>query len=321
MRNTLGSLFSGGGGWDAGALLAGIDPVFAVEMETWIARWYAHVFGEHVVNASVADVDYDRLQRVRFIVSSPPCQATSRSGKAGATRRAQRGLPPRSSAAASGMVCDPTVGLATLKAVDGVDPEVVLVENNADYQKSATFRAIVNGLESRGFNVDYAVLRAEHYGVASGRERLILRASRRRLPPWPKEVRRPSWYDIIADIVDEMPVERLAPWQAKGLRDNPPPTNTPVLIAGGNPSRNARGYVVHRTPSQPAWTTQLATNTSGMRFRDEFGVVRRMSTRAIARLQGFPDNYPMPKSRVQAIHILGNSVPPILAEQLLRGFL
>ncbi len=42
---------------------------------------------------------------------------------------------------------------------------------------------------------------------------------------------------------------------------------------------------------------------------------RHLRLREIARLQGFPDNYPLPKLR-QARQQLGNAVPPILAAHI-----
>lgn len=319
--HTFGSLFSGGGGWDAGAVIVGLRPVLAVEYEPWIADWHARVFGEHVLQASVADVDYGAVARqigpVDILASSPPCQATSRSGIAQKTRRARAGLPEPEKA-----VCDPNAGVYTLDAVDALGCRVVLLENNATYLRSAAFKTICRGLEARGFLVDHRVLRAEHYGVPSGRERLFLRASRGLLPPWPEPSAAPaSWLDAIADLLPDLPRDELAPWQARGLRDNPPPPGVPLLIAGGNVTRNARGYIVHRTPKQRAWTTQLAQNTGGMRVVDADGVPRLLSARAIARLQGFHDSYPIERlPRRRAIHILGNSVPPTLAAQLLAPF-
>lgn len=317
---TLGSLFSGGGGWDAGAIEVGIDPVFAVEYEPWIAKWHAQVFGEHVWQSSVADVDYGTVARtvgrVDILVSSPPCQSTSASGKAWKTRRTRSGLvDPRE------VVCDPEVGIHTLDAVDGLSPRVVLLENNAGYETSRVFRRIKSGLVERGYYVDYDVLYAQDYGVPSGRERLILRASLDPLPPWPRKKPQRSWLSAIADLIPSMPADTLAPWQTKGLAANPPPPGVPLLIAGGNPSRNKRGYVVHRGPDEPAWATQLSKNTSGMRVIDARGVVRRLSARGIARLQGFPDRYPIEGlPRAKAIHVLGNSVPPLMASALLAPF-
>ncbi len=312
------SLFSGGGGWEAGGVMAGYVPVMAVEYEPWIAQWHAQVFGGHVYQGSVADVDYREAGRavgpVDVLVSSPPCQATSRSGIAQATRRAKAGIEARESD-----VCDPNVGVYTLDAVDGLQPRAVLVENNATYARTAAFAAIVRGLEARGYLVDHRVLRAEFYGVPAARERLFLRAVRGLLPPWPRPAAQPaSWLAAIADLVPTLPEDELAPWQAKGLRDNPPPPGVPLLIAGGNVTRNARGYIVFRTPSQRAWTIQLAQATGGMRVVDASGVPRLLTARAIARLQGFPDSYPVEAlTRRRAIHVLGNSVPPTLAAKLL----
>jgi len=138
----------------------------------------------------------------------------------------------------------------------------------------------------------------------------------------PQKVERVAgWWEAISDLVESMPVDKLAPWQQKGLADNPPPADAgPLLIAGGNPTRTRNGYRVHKTKNERAWVTQLSPNTSGMRLIVD-GVVRRLSTRALARIQGFPDDYPLEGlERGKAIHVLGNSVPPLLAARLIEAF-
>jgi DNA (cytosine-5)-methyltransferase 1 len=263
----MGSMFSGGGGWDAGARMLGIKPVFAIEYEPWIARWHARVFGEHVIEGDVATVDYRALGRkvghVVILVSSPPCQATSLSGKRGATVRAQRGIER-----APSDVCDPRVGIFTLDAVDAVTPHIVFVENNEGYEKSEAFKAITSGLRARGYEVDHRVLDAADYGVPSARRRLIIRASKGALPPWPQKVERVAgWWEAISDLVESMPVDKLAPWQQKGLADNPPPADAgPLLIAGGNPTRTRNGYrhAPHRRWRRPAPLDARARAHSGL---------------------------------------------------------
>lgn len=318
---SMGSLFSGGGGWDQGGVMVGLQPRFAVESERWIATWHRRVFGGNTRNASVADVNYREeamsLGPLSVLVSSPPCQATSKSGKGQATRRARAGIVARDRG-----VCDPSVGIFSLDAVEAFTPKVFLLENNAGYEDGATFRAIVSGLKTFGYDVDHRVLDAEDFGVASSRERLILRAARGvKLPEWPTKEAPVSWDVAIGDLIETMPVDELAPWQAKALVDNPPPKGVPLLIAGGNVTRNRNGYIVHRVPGEHAWTTQLAANTSGMRVVDANGTSRRITTRALARLQGFPDVYPVEElTRSEAIHVLGNSVPTQFAAKLLRPF-
>lgn len=333
---TIGSLFSGGGGWEAGAVRLGMTPVFGVELTPWIAQAHARAFGGHVVNQDAAKVDYAahgrRVGPLDVLVSSPPCQPTSKVGKAWATRRARMGLEVETEA---GEVCDPNVGRYTVNAVEAFAPSVVLLENNAAYVESAAFRHVVHELRLRGYFLDWAVLRAEDYGVPSGRERLILRASKSPLPPWPSKRPRVSWWTAIADLVPSMPRVELADWQAKFMREYPPPAGVPLLIAGGNPTRTGGRTNVWKTPDQPAWATQTRQNTSGMRLVEPDGTVRQVSVRALARLQGFPDDYPLDEvagerslprassgrlTRSQAIHLLGNSVPPLLATQLLEPF-
>lgn len=320
MMKTIGSLFTGGGGWEAGAAELGIRPLFGVEMDLAVAAHYDYVFGRHMLVGSVTSVDYRRLPRVDVLVSSPPCQPTSNSGKKARALQRARGLVVEDEDEAEGSFCDPRVGLSTVVAAEALRPGVVLVENSRAYINTPVAAQIMAGLRSLGYHVDARVLDASHYGVVSRRERTILRASLAPLPAWPQPVARPSWYDAIADLVPFLTRAELAPWQASGLAANPPPAGVPLLIAGGNPGRNKRGYIVHRTPDQAAWTTQKAKNTTGLRVVDANGVVRAMSSRAIARLQGFPDWYPMPASRALAIHILGNSVAPTFAATMLRAF-
>ena len=321
MNTTIGSLFTGGGGWETGAAELGLRPLFGVEMDPAVAAHYDYVFGRHMIVGSVTDVDYGRLPRVDVLVSSFPCQPTSSSGKQARERQRARGFLVEDQDEAEGSFCDPRVGLSTVVAAEALRPSVVLVENSAAYLETPVAAQIMGSLGSLGYYVDARILDASHYGVVSGRKRTIIRASLRLLPAWPQPSARPSWYDAIADLVPGLARAELAPWQAGGLADNPPPAGVPLLIAGGNPSRNARGYIVHRTPDQAAWTTQKAKTTSGIRVIDANGVVRAMSTRAIARLQGFPDWYPMPASRSLAIHILGNSVAPTFAGTMLRSVL
>lgn len=318
VTRTMGSLFTGGGGWEAGAQEAGIVPVFGVEMDEAVAAHYASTFGPHVIVGSVTDVAWSKLQHVDVLTSSPPCQPTSNAGKQARALREVRGVVTDDEG--EGSFCDPRVGLATLDAAKALTPSAVIVENSANYIGTEVFRRLREGLEALGYATSVKVLDAANYGVASGRERTILRAARSKVvSPWPRETPRVSWLSQIADLIPSMPPVYLAPWQAKALQDNPPPAGVPVLIAGGNPSRNAHGYVVHRTPEQTAWTTQKTKNTTGMRLRDANGTVRLMSKRAIARLQGFPDSYPLPESRTLAIHILGNSIPPRFARALLES--
>lgn len=326
----LGSLFTGGGGWEEGLtriIQPGIfKPVFGAEYEPWIAENYARNFGNHVVVGDVDDIpdSFFRSHPVDMLVSSPPCQRYSRSGKAAAARfGADTG---------KAAVCKLDVGLNTVRAARLCKAKVVLLEEVPDFQKAPVFKQIKAGLKRAGFKYqDEKVLQASNYGSPTMRKRLIFRASRKPLPAWPTPQPPAPWYPAIARLIPKMPVSDLAPWQQVGLKHckHPP---FPLFIAGGNPNRcgnkkvkfEGREYNVYKVgkgADEAGWTIQLSKNSSGNRVIDKDGVVRKLTVEAMGRLQGFTPKYKWPKNRSEAIHIIGNSVPPPMVAQVAYQFI
>lgn len=79
---TFGSLFSGGGGWDVGAIMAGLEPAFSVEMHEPTARVLIrnlHAFRGHATYiGSVLDADPSTFPKVDILASSPPLPSALR---------------------------------------------------------------------------------------------------------------------------------------------------------------------------------------------------------------------------------------------------
>jgi site-specific DNA-cytosine methylase len=333
---TIGSLFSGGGGWDAGAQMVGITPVFAVEMDPELAKWHHRVFGGLTLAQSVATVNWSAVRatvgRLDVLVSSPPCQDYSPSGRMQAALAEKRGTDRGDRS-----YCDPFAGLHTLDAVDALNPRVVLLEEVTSYADSEVFKLIVEGLKARGFTVDYRKLELDKYGLPSSRRRLFMRAVRGVLPPWPApSPRTMTWHDAIFDLIPSLPLRPLSPSQAHDLgvwgmpttKDRSRllvPPSTPLLISGGNRGEKKIGGVKvrygHLDATKPGWTMQKAKGITGMRVVDDRGFSRIASPRVAARLAGFPDSYPIEELlRTPAFNIIGNSVPPLMAAQLLAPF-
>ena len=319
MTVTMGSLFSGGGGWEVAGLALGIEPVFGVELDARIAAHYRSVFGDHVYAGSVFNAPWRSFPRPTFLVSSPPCQPSSASGKRARTLRAARGV--RVDDSAEGSLCDPNAGMATVDAARELRPPVVLVENSANYAKEPVAKRLVRGLEVLGYTVDVHIFDAADYGCPSSRRRTIVRAVRGLLPPLPSPSPRVGWYEAIADLIPTLPPLSLAGWQMRAMRDVPPPPGEPVLVVGGNPSTRNGKRLVWRAAWQPAPALQKAHNTSGTRVLDADGSVYALSAEALARLLGFPAWYPLPAGRSAAINLIGNSVSPPFIERLLASFL
>ena len=326
---TIGSLFSGGGGWDAGARELGVIPVFAVEMEPRIAAWHAYVFGGHTLTSSVADVVWSdvagKLGSVDFLASSPPCQNYTKSGAMQAALAAARGT-----VRGDRSLCDPMIGLHTIKAVDALRPKVVFLEEAPAYatRPSSPFYTIVEQLQNRDYTVDWTALRMQDYGLPSARERLFMRASLAgTLPPWPASRARVTWYEAIRHLIPTMPLSELSPRQKRDLAAwGVPRRGEPLIVSGGQRGSigrdETRKWFSHRGANEVSWAIQKAKGMGGMRVVDENGEVRQMTPRAVSLLVGFPASYPIEElARTRALDVLGNSVPPLIAMQLFAPFL
>lgn len=324
----VGSLFSGGGGWEEGLCRiippGKCEPVFAVEFDPRVATAYAKNFGNHVRAGDIAKVpdSFFKQRPVDLLVSSPPCQAYSRSGKAARTRFG--------AGAGNAAVCKLNVGLHTIRAAALTEARYVLLEEVPDYARSAIFRRIKEGLSAIGMvHQDERILQASNHGSPTSRKRLIFRASYTPLPNWPDPQKAPSWWAVIKDLVPSLPIADLAPWQQVSLQHCPHPP-LPLFIAGGNPNRcgdryamlngkRYRIYAVAKGEHQIGWTIQLSKNSSGNRVIDRQGAVRQLTVEALGRLQGFTPAYRWP-ARSLAIHIIGNSIPPPMAAAIAIPF-
>lgn len=319
MRNmTVASLFAGGGGWEVGAVEAGLRPVWASELQDDIAAAHNAALPEsQVFVGDVTKLSPRTVQAVDILCVSPPCQGYS-------WARVSKQLDERE---------DLLVGLEAAKFVQQLRPKAVLMENVPAYAKSRTFSELIEMLRREGYHVDWQTVGCQHYGVPSTRRRLIVRATLDRLPPWPaKQAPVPSWDDALQDLLPSLPrAKPLAPWQLRSLALCPPPEGKDLLISGGGGSFCAptgTQAVTLKQMVKKVWTapgrpgpTMVASAQSmrGYRILQADGKVLRFTPRCAARLQSFPDWYPLPDNEVLAYKIVGNAVPPALAKAFIES--
>jgi site-specific DNA-cytosine methylase len=317
---TCASLFSGGGGWDVGAVAAGLRPIWSVELNPEIAavfhRNFHKQFPSHGTKVgSVFDVDPAALERPDVLLASPPCQATSRA-------RMRQGLVPR---------LDADAGLAVVGFLKALRPGVMLLENVDAYQHHPAFKAICDAARDLGYECDAAVLDAAEFGVPSTRRRLVARFALDGLPAWPKPRAPVSWLDAVRDLLPTFAPSKLAPWQlarVERLAASPQGKRMPGpwLISSNNVSTAAfkAGAVIRvaRGADEPAFAVVAsypAMSQTRVLFDD--GRVLLVPPRGFARFQSFPDDYELPESDRLATRVLGNAVPPGLSLAMLRPFL
>lgn len=285
---TVGDMFAGGGGWSLGAVAAGCTISWAIEHDPAVAAVYARNLGEHVVCADVQTVDPRELPPVDILLASPPCQAFSVARQSATAQRD-----------------DGDLGDEVLRFVQVLQPAHVLVENVPPYQHAPVFRRLTDGLAALGYWLHWSIENAADYQVPQTRRRLILRATRAGLlSALPAALPWRGWYDAVADLVQSMPLGELAPWQRK-IRL--PET---AFVQQGNAYSSGRQY---REMGEPAFTI---SSSSGLHRIVVDTIVRLPDDRTLRRIQSFPNWYAGGTSR-----ILGNAVPPLMAQALIRSVL
>ncbi len=234
------SLFTGGGLADIGARLAGLTPVWGIELDPAIAAVAQRNDPTGTIHcASVLDVDYATLPRVDVLHASPPC--------------------PNFSVAKTGAVetsLDIALADAVCRAIRAQMPRLFTLENVRAYADSKSLTRIQATLLDLDYHVTTVIVNAADYGVPQTRVRMFLIAraggwmqSQRPLPakqPWR------GWYQAIEDLITTLPMSQFAPWQLARL---PMELRETVLCAGANTSND----VWQRGVYSPSWTVDTGS--------------------------------------------------------------
>lgn len=333
----MGSLFSGGGGWEIGAMDIGIAPLWSIEFQQDIAAVLDMNVAEGLrqqaedMNTpplqhktwveSVLDVDPRDLEPVDIMVCSPPCQAHSMA-------RNRPGLALR---------LDADVGKAAIKYLNILRPKAVLIENVVAYRHHSSFHSVIKAATAMGYSSDgegeYAahVFNADSYGTPSSRKRMIARlVLGDGLPLLPSRVASKSWLEALSKPTPiRMKASQLAPWQAariKRMKDRHVPMMYPVLVSGGNSNAESfdtgKTVLVSRNHNEPAWTVVAQKRAMcSTRVLYSNGDCYTVPPCGLARFQGFPDWYKLPTSDLLATKVIGNAVPPPMARAMISQFL
>ena len=209
-----GSLFSGFGGADIGAMAAGLSPVWGVEYIPEIAAVANANLGDHVLVADILDLDPATFAPVDVLHASPPC-------------------PNFSVAKAGGVETPHDLAMARKVAefVATLRPQVFTLENVWGYRNSQSWAVIRDALYGSGYwlNVDH--VNAADFGVPQTRKRMIVRAVLGGWVPYlPAPVPWVGWYAAISDLIPDLPESTLAPWQLARLPDD---LRASVLFSNG----------------------------------------------------------------------------------------
>lgn len=316
-------LFEGGGGFVAGARLAGLDESahIGVELEPVYAAT-TRAAGVLTVTGDVRELDPLAFPSVRLLTAGPPCQPYAANGK-GAGRKALDDVLAWGDKLVSRSIVtvpraeldDDRIGLVLEplrwvidRAIAGDPIETVILEQVRSVARVWQYTADV--MAGLGYHVWTGVVRAEEYGVSQTRERAALVAS------LTHEVTRPvpthQAYGVKAPNLDLPRWRSMADGCGWGMTHRPAYTVTVGTARGGaDPmavgGKGARAGL-HREYTEGRWTWGERTPEADGKLRADLAT--------IAALQSFPADWRFEGKKGQAWQQVGNAVPPLLAAHL-----
>ncbi len=339
------SLFSGCGGADIG-LAKHCDLTAAIEIDPLCCQIHQANFPNcttiqaditRISGAEIRGRSRLKFNELDFLWSSPPCQSFSSE-----SRRDPQ--DPRSKLLLEGC-----------RLIVELQPKYFAIENvkglTTGHCKDFLMEAIAYLKRHKYHVLDYRILNAKDYGTPQSRERVIVLGSRQdvQIPRYPEpSTYTPTVRDALGDLPEASNFEEL--WSqdwvfaqhgepskyAAKLRtaESDRPYLSQVLdysrLTKHSEEVKERFALTAPNTFEPisrffklGWdgisNTLKAGSGSHTATRpihpDEDRVV---TVREYGRLQGFPDNFILPRSKFKAYRAIGNSVPPSLAEAIVK---
>lgn len=315
------SLFAGGGGLHLGLEQAGLNCLFATDIEPSSEKTFRlnrpdlpflRTDVQHLTQSEVTRLTQGK--KIHLVAGGPPCQGFSTLGDQN--------------------ISDPRNFLfwSFLKVVKWLQPDCFLMEN-VNYLRSqynGKFeREILQAFSGIGYSVDVHTLNAADFGVPQIRKRVFFFGTRlQRAFKWPAASHgdglRPQ-VSVRAAIADLSPVDQH--WSAANhtpLRHGekviaryklipeggrmPPPQDLPPDIR----RRNFGNTYKRLSWSKPSLTLVPGNNAFPVHPEEH----RSLTPREAARLQTFPDQWIFCGTRAEQCKLVGNAVPVLLGMRL-----
>jgi DNA (cytosine-5)-methyltransferase 1 len=337
------SLFSGGGGLDLGLECAGFRTLAAVEMDSW-ACWTlrtnqkqsvalptgrTYLDGADIMERDVRRVAGCELLRrldlkpgaLALVCGGPPCVSFSVAG-------AREGLTSE-----TGMLFE-----AYARLLRVLRPRAFVFENvkgllsatGPKGEPGGAWPLILARLADAGYRVAWKVLDASDYGVAQHRERLIVVGLRgqRGAPfdfPPPSHGGRdgPQRVDVAAAL-DGLPAAA-TPGRHAEVANHVARAHTREVVSsfdrtaqGARNDRYKRDRLRWDRPAKVVRAQGKLKPDGTSRHSSSQAIhpsePRQLTVRECARLQSFPDWYVFPPTHCNGYRIVGDAVPPLLAQ-------
>ena len=277
-------LFAGIGGIRLGFEAYGCQNVFSSEWDKSAQSMYEANFGEKPFG-DINDIAPKDIPNHDILLAGFPCQPFSIAGK--------------------GLGFDDTRGTLFFNIeaiIKEKQPQAFLLENVkrlTTHDNGNTFKVITNNLKALGYTVYYKVFNSLDFGVPQKRERIYIVGFKENIHfCFPKPL---GYYRPLSEILEDdneilqsyFVSERLKEKRLKALKIIPPKPSVWHENIGGNIS-----------PLPYSCALRAGGSYNYLLVNGE----RRLTSREMLRLQGFPDSFKINVPYSQARKIAGNSV-------------
>lgn len=336
------SMFSGAGGLDIGAQLAGVKVISSLDIyEDSVKTLKMNPFFKDTIH-EVGDITELRgshyselLEKERpeklVIIGGPPCQPFSKAGYWVTNEKRDSSKDPRN-------LIDPY-----FKVIEDLKPDGFVLENVESIlhpSNKAAVETIYSNIERLGYKFSVLKLNAADYGIPQKRKRVFFLASKKNINASLNKTNG-SEKEILANP-NLLPYERVIDWigkfddakycldeklSAEGKweyeltcipfgknyialteREKHP---IPVFVAG----KRYWSSLLKLNPFLPSWTIIASPGHWEGPFHWKN---RRLNIRELAAIQTFPDDYDFYGSTYSQHKQIGNAVPPLLAKKVIE---
>lgn len=293
-------MFSGAGGFTEGAEQAGCNVVWAANH--WQAAVNVHAANHPNTQHACQDLqqaDWREVPAHDLLLASPACQGHSRArGKEAPRHDAMR-----------------STAWAVVSAMEFHQPTAGIVENVLDFMRWTLFPAWCGALRALGYAIAPHLVDAADCGVPQHRNRLFLVITKSKHPlqlTLPKQE-----YVPVSSIID-LNAGKWSPVDKAGRS-----TATLARVKAGRAAFGSRFVMPYYGSGSGLTGRSLDRPLGTVTTRDRWALVdgdnmRMLITPESKAAMGFRENYILPTKPVDALHMLGNAVPPPVARTVIE---
>lgn len=307
------SLFSGCGGFDFGASQAGVDFIWANDIDPVAGSAYRSIFPD--VEFHVGDVREIRFfPRADVLVGCYPCTGFSLAARRRWKERTERDLTT---------IKGNFLYLEFLRVLEQSNPKYFFVENVRGMVSAKDgwfFRQQLEGFKQSGYTVHHDLLYAPDYGLPQSRQRVFLVGVRNDIAQEFKYTFLPPThgptttcpYTTLRDAIGDMPIWPEGEFLEQCFHGH-------YLTRNRKRGWDQQSYTIvanaDHVPLHPQGEPMSFVKKDVWQLNGDFN--RRLSWRECARLQGLPDNISPSGSLSDCYRVIGNAVPPPFGKALL----